>query len=216
MKKEISQEDSKIEVKGWVAKHYDILMNIITFGSYPFFIRNVIKNLELKKRYKILDFGAGTGRNTCLMLKYLGENGRVLGLEIGDEMIEQFKRKCSYKNAAILKKRIDEPFKLNEKFDLVFISFVLHGFIQEKREIIIKNAYNNLKKGGKFAILDYNEFNLDEANFIVRHFILKIECPLAEDFIKRDWKKVLEKIGFKNFKEKLYYRGYIRLLIGEK
>ncbi len=217
MGKKLTQEQSKVEVKGFEAKYYDILMNIITFGSYPFFIRNSIKKLNLKPGEKVADFGAGTGRNALLMLKYVGDSGKIIGFEIGEEMKSQFLKKAKkFKNISLIPKRIDEPIEMDEKFDLVFISFVLHGFVQEKREKIIENAYNLLNENGRFAILDYNEFDPYKANFIAKWAILKLECPLAEDFIKRDWKSILKEFGFKSFDEYYFYRNYIRLLIAKK
>ena len=213
----LTQDMSKVEVKGFEAKFYDRLMDIITLGYYPFFIRRVIKDLGLKDGDKILDFGAGTGRNALLMRKYIGDSGEIIGLEIGKEMKEQFlKNTKKFKNIKLLDKRIDEKLDFEKEFDVVFISFVLHGFIQQKREIIIKNAYKALKKGGTFAILDYNNFDVDKANFIVRFAIRKVECPLAEDFIKRDTKTVLKNFGFEGFEEHLYFKKYVRLLKAKK
>lgn len=213
----LTQDMSKVEVKGFEARYYDILMNIITLGYYPIFIRKVIKDLNLKEGDRVLDLGAGTGRNALLMRKYIKNSGEIVGLEIGKEMKEQFvKNTKKYKNIKLLDKRIDKPLDFKNEFNFVFISFVLHGFIQEKREIIIKNAYNALKSGGVFAILDYNNFDVDKASFIAKFAIRKLECPLAEDFIKRDTKKMLENFGFGNFEEHLYFNGYIRLLKAKK
>lgn len=209
---ELRQEDSKVEVKGFEAKYYDILMDIITFGKYPSFIRKVIKDLNLKRDDRVLDFGAGTGRNALLMREYV-DKGEIVALEIGEEMKEQFKKKCSsFSNIKLLDRRIDEPLDFKEEFDVVFISFVLHGFIQEKREIIIQNAFNALKKGGRFAILDYSNFDVDSAPWYVKFAIRKVECPLAEDFIKRDTKKILKDFGFDRFEENFYFKNFVRLL----
>ncbi len=209
---ELRQEDSKVEVKGFEAKYYDILMDIITFGKYPSFIREVIKDLNLKRDDRVLDFGAGTGRNALLMREYL-DKGEIVALEIGEEMKEQFKKKrSSFSNIKLLDRRIDEPLDFKEEFDVVFISFVLHGFIQKKREIIIQNAFNALKKGGRFAILDYSNFNVDSAPWYVKFAIRKVECPLAEDFIKRDTKKMLKNFGFDRFEENFYFKNFVRLL----
>ena len=60
---------SYVEVKGFEAMFYDVLMNVFTFGSYYAFIRDVINMLPLKDGDYVLDFGAGTGRNDCLILK---------------------------------------------------------------------------------------------------------------------------------------------------
>jgi len=210
--KELTQKDSKVEVTGTEAKYYDVLMNIITLGTYSSFIKKAIKNMNLKKGEDILDLGCGTGRNDCLMLKYVGKEGSITGVEIGKEMKEKFRNNCTGSNVELIDQKIDEPLKLDKKFDHVFISFVLHGFIQEKREIIIDNTMKALKKGGRFSILDYNEFDVDNSGFFTRFAIRKIECPLAEDFIIRDWRSILEKSGFIKFDEKFYYKNKVRLL----
>jgi len=132
-------------------------------------------------------------------------------------MKEQFLSKtASYPNITLLEQSIEEPFEEKEKYDVVFISFVLHGFIQPKRNRIIDNAYSLLKEGGIFAILDYNEFDVSNAPFYIRFPVRKIECPLAEDFINRDLKAMLEKKGFSEFLEYKYFKGYLRLMIARK
>ena len=214
---QLSQELSKVEVKGFEAKYYDRLMDLITLGYYPFFIRKAIKDLGLEPGQKVLDMGAGSGRNALLMRKYIGESGKIVGLEIGKEMQEQFLKKSAlYSNIELIDRRIDDPLDFNEEFDMVFISFVLHGFIQEKRDKIIQNAFKALKPGGVFAILDYNNFDVNSANFLVRFAIRKVECPLAEDFIKKDTKKMVEKFGFTPLKEHYYFKKYVRLLKAKK
>jgi ubiquinone/menaquinone biosynthesis C-methylase UbiE len=214
---ELSQEDSKVEVSGLEARYYDTLMNLITLGWYPSFIRRAIADLELKRGERVLDLGAGTGRNALLMREYIGEEGEIVGLEIGEEMQRQFLRKTGeYPNIVLENRRIDEPLPYEEAFDLVFISFVLHGFVQEKRDTIIANAARALRPGGTFAILDYNNFDVDLAPAWVRFAIRKVECPLAEDFIRRDTRKMLEAHGFGDFMQREYLKGHIRLLKGKK
>ncbi len=213
---EIRQEDSKVEVTGVEAKHYDTFMNIITLGTYPSFIKKAIKDMNLEKGEKVLDLGCGTGRNDCLMLEYVGNEGIITGIEIGKEMKERFLFNCNKPNINLIDERIDNPLNLKMEYDVAFISFVLHGFIQSKRDIIIDNVLNNLKPDGRFSILDYNEFDIDKAGFFTKFAIRKIECPLAEDFINRDWKSILKNRGFSKFKEKYYYKRRVRLLTAFK
>ncbi|MBA7701277.1 2-methoxy-6-polyprenyl-1,4-benzoquinol methylase [subsurface metagenome] len=209
--------ESKVEIQGFTAKHYDTIMNIVSFGFYGKFIGNAISKLEIKDKDYILDLGCGTGRNACLMRNYLSEKGLILGLDVSEGMGKQFNEKIrNFKNVAFKNQRIDLPFSLEDKFDKVFISFVLHGFPHEVRETIINNAYENLKTGGTFWILDFNEFALMDMPFYYRIPFVTIECPYAFDFIERDWKKILEKSGFNNFIETLYLKSYVRLLAGRK
>lgn len=209
--------ESKVELQGFTAKFYDTILNSISFGVYGNFIKNAIEAIGINGNDKLLDFGAGTGRNALLMNKYLSAEGKILGLEISDEMIEQFNHKFeNISNIKIVNKRIDKPFELEEKFDKVFISFVIHGFPHEVRTQIIKNACNNLKEGGEFVILDFNEFIVKEMPFYARIPFTTIECKYAFDFVERDWKTILSEFGFGNFREKYFLKDYVRLLKAEK
>jgi len=209
--------DSKVEVQGFSAKFYDHLMNIMTFGGYNTFIKKAIHSMKIDQNDKILDFGAGTGRNALLMNKYLSEKSEILGLEISDYMISQFEKKIRrFDNVKVLKKRIDEPLDYKDEFDKVFISFVLHGFPHQVRKIVIQNAFKALKPGGTFFILDYNEFDLNNMSLIFRIPFKIVECPYAFDFIEKDWKQILSDAEFRDYEEYLFFHKYVRLLGAKK
>jgi len=209
--------ESKVEINKFTAKYYDILMDIITFGGYSLFIQKAIQLMNIKSHDKIIDLGAGTGRNACLMMNYLSTKGELIGLDISSEMVTQFERKCaSFANAKIVNQRIDEPLPYENKFDKVFISFVLHGFPQAVRRKIIKNAFKVLKKQGEFFILDYNEFSVKEMPLYLKIPFKFIECPYAFDFVEKKWQKILAEEGFNYFEKHLFFYGYVRLLKGVK
>jgi len=101
--------ESKVELSGFMAKHYDTLLDIATLGMYSFFIRKAIRSMGIKPADKILDLGAGTGRNACLMMKYLSPVGEVTGFDISKEMISQFKKNCAdFHNVKLINGRIDQ------------------------------------------------------------------------------------------------------------
>jgi ubiquinone/menaquinone biosynthesis C-methylase UbiE len=212
-----SRSDSKVEVKGLEARHYDALMNFITGGTYPIFIRQVVRNMAIQPEDAILDLGSGSGRNACLMARYLSGEGRIVGLDIGPEMLEQARRRCQHlPNVTFEKRRVEEPLPYQGTFDKAFISFVLHGFVQEDRLRIVDNVYRALRPGGQFLILDYDEFEPDQSFWPVRFAFRHIECPLATDFVRRDWRAVLGQQGFGEFQVHRYYFGYVRLLGARK
>jgi|AntAceMinimDraft_8_1070364.scaffolds.fasta_scaffold15600_1 demethylmenaquinone methyltransferase/2-methoxy-6-polyprenyl-1,4-benzoquinol methylase len=203
---------SKVEVTGFEARHYDLLMNLITVGSYPRFIRRVVRDMNIKPNNDILILGSGTGRNACLMRRYLSDEGSILGLDIGDEMLAQAQHRCHTKQNVIFeKRRINEPLPYSEAYDKVFMSFVMHGFVQEDREGIIQNAFRSLRPGGEFLILDYAECEPSKSSWLVR-MVFRAECPLAIDFVRRDWVQILGSHGFDRFEAHLYYFGHVRLL----
>ncbi|MDP8233732.1 MAG: class I SAM-dependent methyltransferase, partial [Candidatus Saelkia tenebricola] len=60
--------ESGVEVSPFVAKHYDVLINMASFGRYSSFIQEAVKFMNIEPGDRILDLGAGTGRNACLMM----------------------------------------------------------------------------------------------------------------------------------------------------
>lgn len=216
MSKRIHAE-SKVELSPLVAKHYDTIMNSITFGKYNRFIHTAVKDMHIQSDDHILDLGCGTGKNASLMAKSLGEKGRITGIDVSPVMGKQFKEKHGADSRFEFKQeRIDIPFKLEKSYDKILISFVIHGLPHEHRKNLIQNAYDHLKPGGKLLILDFAEFNMDEMPLHHRFIFKTVECKYAFDYIKRDWKSILSDFGFSDFEEKKYMKKYTRLLTAVK
>jgi demethylmenaquinone methyltransferase/2-methoxy-6-polyprenyl-1,4-benzoquinol methylase len=205
--------DSGVELNPFMSKNYDKVMNLGSVGLYKRFINQAVADMNIAPSDNILDMGCGTGRNAMLMYQYLGEEGKITGLDISSEMEEQFLKKFKdKKHVKFINKRIDIDFDLDEKFEKVFISFVIHGFPHDVRDAVIKNAFKHLKPGGEFIILDFAEFDMDKMPFLHRKIFKAVECKYAFDYIKRDWKKILKGYGFDNFREYFYMKKYVRLL----
>ncbi|WP_025209886.1 class I SAM-dependent methyltransferase [Hippea sp. KM1] len=210
----MSKQLSKVEIDGWEALAYDAIMQLISGFSYDGFIKKVVGDMNIKLNDRILDLGCGTGKNLCLMTNYT--TAPCVGFDTSRNMLKQAKKRCRGRNVKVFYHDIRKPHPFYESFDMVFISFVLHGFIDNERGLIIKNAYDSLKKGGRFCILDYNEFDLQNQNPLIKAVFKYGECPLASEFIGLNLKDKLSLFGFGNFEQHNYYSGYVRLLIGEK
>jgi ubiquinone/menaquinone biosynthesis C-methylase UbiE/predicted Fe-Mo cluster-binding NifX family protein len=209
--------ESRLEVRGFIASHYNLLLDLMTLGEYLSLMKRSIELMEIKPRDRIIDLGCGPGRNACLMRSYLSEEGLLVGVDISQEMLRQFRKRCSdLHNVKIINARIEDPLVFKEGFDKVFISFVLHGFPQEARERVLGNIFNLLKITGDLFILDYNEFSYREMPLYLKIPFRLIECPYAFDFITRDWKGILKERGFDDFREYLFLGKYIRLLRAKK
>ncbi|HGY11493.1 MAG: class I SAM-dependent methyltransferase [Candidatus Aminicenantes bacterium] len=217
LKKNKIYPDSGVELTPFTAINYDKVMNIATLGLYHGFIHRAIKAMHIQSEDKILDLGCGTGRNACIMGKYLSGTGKITGMDISPIMERQFNKKCAkYHNIDFARQRIDLPFSISEKFDKIFISFVIHGFPHEIRKTVLKNIYTHLKPGGAFFMLDFSEFKMNEMPFLYRFIFKKIECKYAFDFIERDWKQILSDYNFTGFEEFLFFKDYVRLLKAKK
>lgn len=214
---DIMSQRSHVEVKGWVASHYDLIMDLLLLGRYQTFVERAIERMDIRRGDAILDLGSGTGRNICVIMKYLRSTGRVVGVDISQEMLQQARLRCrAYPQVSFLERRIEGLPPFHEEFDKVLISFTLHGFEDEDKEKVIANAYQALRPGGTLWILDYNEFDLDRQWFPFRWAFRRFECELASEFLSLDLEGMLARFGFGNFVSHPFLRGYVRLLGAER
>jgi len=208
---------SHVEVGERAARRYDLTMDLLLVGRYQGFIEQAIERMDIRQEDAILDLGSGTGRNICVMLKALDSTGRVVGVDISQEMLRQAQQRCrAYPQASFLHRRIEEALPFHEEFDEAFISFTLHGFEDEDKERVIANVHQALKPGGIFWILDYNEFDLNRQWFPFRWAFRRFECELASEFLSLNLKAMLAGHGFGNFVTHPFLRGYVRLLAAER
>jgi ubiquinone/menaquinone biosynthesis C-methylase UbiE len=208
---------SKVEIGSWGARYYDLLLNMLSLGRYSYFIRQVIKKIGIKSGQSILDLGSGTGKNECFMAEKVGPYGKIIGVDISDEMLSRARKRChNYPNIVFNKQRAELPLPYREDFEVVFISFVLHGFENTQKLWIINNAYQALKAGGSLYLLDYAEFDLGRMWFPLRWAFTHWECQLAAEFLELDIKEMLRSQGFSNFEEEFFFKRYLRLLKAAK
>lgn len=167
--------------------------------------------------HAILDLGSGTGKNECFMAEKISPYGKIVGVDISDEMLSRAHKRCrSHPNVIFKKQRVELPLPYKEDFDTVFISFVLHGFENTQKLGIVHNAYQALKAGGNFYILDYAEFDLERMWFPLRWAFTHWECQLAAEFLELDIKEMLRNQGFGNLEEEFFFKRYLRLLKAAK
>ena len=212
MKEKIYPE-SGVELSPFISRHYDRILSMGSMGHYPRAIKKAIQDMEVQPEDQILDLGCGTGYNSEQLSEYLSPGGSILGLDISEEMAGQFQKRFQEDpRMKFLNQRIDVPFQLDRKFNKVFISFVIHGFPHEVRQVVIQNALDHLAESGSFFILDWAEFDLNSMPPLHRAIFKAVECTYAFDFIERDWKSLLKEKGFVDFREHFYLRKYMRLL----
>jgi ubiquinone/menaquinone biosynthesis C-methylase UbiE len=208
---------SKVEIGPWGAHYYDLLLNVLSLGRYSYFIRQVIEKMGIKSGQSILDLGSGTGKNECFMAEKVGPYGKIIGVDISDEMLRQARKRCyKYPNVIFNKQRAELPLPYKEDFEVVFISFVLHGFENTQKLWIIHNAYEALRAGGSLYLLDYAEFDLGRVWLPLRWAFTHWECQLAVEFLELDIKEMLRSQGFSNFEEEFFFKKHLRLLKAAK
>lgn len=137
-----------------LAKTYDRMNNIISFGTDKIIKFNCIKQLDIADEAKVLDLCTGTG-DIAGMIKALHPKADVTGVDFSENMLEIAKRRV--KNVYFINADCTNlPFEDNS-FDVITISYGLRNI--ENRKQAIKEIHRVLKNGGQFMHLDFGEKN---------------------------------------------------------
>ncbi|MBE3092245.1 MAG: class I SAM-dependent methyltransferase [Actinobacteria bacterium] len=125
------------------------------FPENQFKVKEILKTIRKKSGPKLLDIGCGTGFIINLAKDLFDE---IHGIDISEEMLN--KVDISTGNIFLHKGMVEKlPFE-KEYFDVVTSYAVLHHL--ENYELVLKEVYNVLKRGGYFYIdLEPNKFYID-------------------------------------------------------
>lgn len=152
---------------------------------------------NLQKGETVLDLGSGGGIDVLISSKYVGETGKVYGLDMTDEMLalaNRNKEKSGVKNVEFIKGYIEDIPLEDETIDVVTSNCVIN--LSENKEDALKEAYRVLKKGGRFAIADIVELRTvpDEIRQSIQMWVGCISGALSV----KEYERILKKVGFKD------------------
>lgn len=218
-----------------IAKNYDKLNNIISFGRHLEVKKQVIKNVALKPDFKVLDLCTGTGDIAIYIAKEIVNDmqngGLVIGADFSQKMLEIAKNKAQgIKNLIFIKAdALDLPFQ-DEEFDACFISFGLRNLTDLQRGL--EEMKRVTKQGGFVASLDMGKPK-GLVGFFYHLFLFHI-VPLFGLLFHGDYSpykylpestrkfpspielvKIFEETGFKNIKRYDFLFGALSEQVGE-
>ncbi len=118
----------------------------------------LIASLGLKPGMIVADIGAGSGYLSFPIAQKLGAKGKVLAVEIQQEMLDIIAAKSErnkVKNVERVLGTTTDPKLPAGKVDLIFMVDVYHEF--DKPFEMTENMIKGLKKGGRIAFVEYRK-----------------------------------------------------------
>lgn len=116
--------------------------------SYKILTELILKYMDKKECYQILELGVGTGLIGKYMKKKLSEV-EIDGIDISLEMIKKARQKNVYKQLYL---DGADNYKYNKTYQFVYTAFMLHSVEHQKQ--LIEKIYDKLYKNGVFVIVD--------------------------------------------------------------
>lgn len=179
---------------------------------------NPIMLANPQKGEMLLDLGSGGGIDVFISSKYVGEAGKVYGLDMTDEMLElanKNKEKMGVTNVEFVKGYIEDIPLENKTIDVITSNCVIN--LCESKEDALKEAYRVLKDGGRLAIADIVELKSipDEIRESAQMWV---GCIAGALNIK-EYEEILKKVGFKNIEitpVNIYTKDIIKNIAQEK
>jgi len=118
----------------------------------------LVKSLKIKPDMTIADIGAGSGVITFLVAAQLGDKGRVLGVDVQDEMLNRLKKRAKARritNVVPVKGTQKSPNLKPGTVDLAIMVDVYHEF--EFPYEMLREIARALKPGGRVAFVEYRK-----------------------------------------------------------
>ena len=217
-----------------ISKEYDFINNLITFGSHKKWKKQIVDISKKNKPKQILDLATGTA-DIAIELTSI-ENCKITGLDISSKMLSigQTKiNKLKLNRNISLEEGDAENLKFNDAtFDVVTIGYGVRNFTNLKNSL--NEIYRVLKKDGLLIILEtslptnrlMSFFYNIHTKFYVR-LIGKIfsNNSNAYNYLEssakifphgENFKKILQKLNFKDIRSKIKLFGASTIYIAKK
>ena len=137
------------------------------------FRQKQINLVALRRGERVLDVGCGTGSLCILAKKQVGEDGKVVGVDLSSEMVKQARKKAQKYNLDIhlTEGSIDRLEFPNDYFDVAISTWMFHHLPVEVKKAGLKEIYRVLKRGGRFLFSDFSKPHYLVGYIIVPFFI---------------------------------------------
>ncbi len=199
------------------AENYDLAVQLyhllgLKIGKYR---KMTVNALELSKGDTVVELGCGTGLNFALVLDVIGPNGKLIGVDITDKMLDQARKKVKenrWNNVELVQSDIAD-YNFPNELDGIFTT----GAIQYSPQFdkIIKQGYYALKTGKNFVVFDFKMPQGYSRIFAPILIFFTKAFEANEEYLQRHaWESIEKYFEKSTFQEG--WSGFVYISVGKK
>jgi demethylmenaquinone methyltransferase/2-methoxy-6-polyprenyl-1,4-benzoquinol methylase len=195
------------------AENYDLAVKLyrllgLKIGKYR---KMTVKGLKLSKGDFVVELGCGTGLNFPLVLDAIGPDGKLIGVDITDKMLDQARirvKENGWKNVELVQSDFAEY-----DFPGIFTTGALQ--YSPQYDEIIKKGYESLKTGQNFVVFDFKMPKGFTRIFTPVLIFFTKAFEANEEYLKRHaWESIEKYFEKTTFQEG--WGGFVYLSVGMK
>lgn len=160
---------------------------------------NPVALASLKKGETVLDLGSGAGFDCFLAANRVGDEGRIIGVDMTPEMIDKARenaKKGNYRNVEFRLGEIENLPVADNSVDVVISNCVINLAPDKSR--VFRETFRVLKPGGRLMVSDIVLVK-ELPDFIKNAIAAYVGC-LSGAIMKDEYIKVLKEAGFQKVK----------------
>ncbi|KGJ98020.1 bifunctional demethylmenaquinone methyltransferase/2-methoxy-6-polyprenyl-1,4-benzoquinol methylase UbiE [Thalassotalea sp. ND16A] len=188
--KTVKADDKESMVAGVfhsVAKQYDVMNDLMSFGVHRLWKRFTIDASGVRPGNAILDLAGGTGDLTAKFSKLTGPQGKVVLADINSSMLNVGRDKLRdlgiVANVDYVQANAEAlPFEDNS-FDIVTIAFGLRNVTDKDKAL--RSIFRVLKPGGRLLVLEFSKPEHELLNKAYDFYSFNI-LPKMGEFVAKD------------------------------
>ncbi|KTD76408.1 bifunctional demethylmenaquinone methyltransferase/2-methoxy-6-polyprenyl-1,4-benzoquinol methylase UbiE [Legionella waltersii] len=141
-----------------VAKNYDLMNNIMSFGIHHLWKKITSELSNVRPGQVILDLAGGSGDLTRLFSRKVGDTGLVVLADINSAMLNVGRNRLLdeglFKNIRFVQGNAEYLPFLHDSFHCITMGFGLRNVTD--KEAALRSMYNVCKPGGKIMVLEFS------------------------------------------------------------
>jgi ubiquinone/menaquinone biosynthesis C-methylase UbiE len=199
------------------AKNYNITANLYYLLGFreSAYRKKAVEALNLMPGNTVIEIGCGTGLNFTLLQNAVGDQGKIIGVDLTDAMLEQARKRVKKKGLSNVDLILSDAaaYQFPQNVDGILSTFALT--LAPEFDKVVQSGCKALKPGKNWVILDFKMPSnwlsrlAPFAVFLTRPFGVSIDLA-----VRHPWESINKYM--KNLSLTELYMGFVYIAVGSR